>query len=103
MFFLQKQNTYINYLIKSVTFDNGMRKIVYFSSFLQKHQFPGIIGCVDCTHVSIIAPHTDDPEFPEYVYVNRKNYHSINVQLVRYDQSNIKKCFTSRFNNYIFF
>ncbi|XP_030745911.1 putative nuclease HARBI1 [Sitophilus oryzae] len=52
------------------------------TSFFQKYQFPGVIGCVDCTHISIVAPHTDDPEFPEYIYVNRKNYHSINVQLI---------------------
>ena len=38
--------------------------------------FPGVLGCIDGTHVKIIAP-TD----LEGMYVNRKNYHSINVQV----------------------
>ncbi|XP_033731089.1 putative nuclease HARBI1 [Pecten maximus] len=37
--------------------------------------FPSIIGAVDGTHIRIQAPHTDEPS-----YVNRKGYHSINVQ-----------------------
>lgn len=32
--------------------------------------------------MAIAAPITHDPQYPEYIYVNRKNYHSINVQLV---------------------
>lgn len=43
---------------------------------------PGVIGCVDCTHIAITRPGGDD-EHPEHIYVNRKGYHSINVQLVR--------------------
>ncbi|XP_071573951.1 putative nuclease HARBI1 [Temnothorax nylanderi] len=50
--------------------------------FWEKYQFPGIIGCIDCTHVAIVAPPTHHPQFPEYIYVNRKGYHSINVQLI---------------------
>ncbi|XP_011863014.1 PREDICTED: putative nuclease HARBI1, partial [Vollenhovia emeryi] len=50
--------------------------------FWQKYNFPGIIGCIDCTHVAIIAPPTHHPQFPEHTYVNRKGYHSINVQLI---------------------
>ncbi|XP_067208477.1 uncharacterized protein [Linepithema humile] len=56
--------------------------IVY--RFWQKYQFPGVIGCIDCTHMAIIAPPTCHPQFPEHIYVNRKGYHSINVQLVSY-------------------
>ena len=37
--------------------------------------FPGVIGCVDGSHIPIIAPHQD-----EYAYVNRKNFHSKNIQ-----------------------
>ena len=40
---------------------------------------PSIIGAIDCTHIGIIDPpanmHPDE-------YINRKNYHSINVQAV---------------------
>lgn len=50
--------------------------------FWQKYRFPGIIECIDCTHVAIVAPPTYHPEFPEHIYVNRKGYHSINVQLI---------------------
>jgi len=39
--------------------------------------FPNVIGCIDCTHVKVIAPSRN-----EYEYVNRKGYHSINVQLI---------------------
>ncbi|XP_050062942.1 putative nuclease HARBI1 [Aphis gossypii] len=50
--------------------------------FNAKFNFPGIVGIIDCTHVGIFPPKKDDPDHPEYIYVNRKNYHSINVQLV---------------------
>jgi hypothetical protein len=38
--------------------------------------FPGIIGCVDCTHGNV-APTENEEDF-----VNHKGYHSINVQLI---------------------
>ncbi|VEN38851.1 unnamed protein product [Callosobruchus maculatus] len=47
--------------------------------FYNKHQLPGVIGVIDCTHVAIVMPSGN--EYPENIYVNRKNYHSINVQL----------------------
>ncbi|KAH7937853.1 hypothetical protein HPB49_016750 [Dermacentor silvarum] len=40
--------------------------------------FPGVTGCIDCTHVSIDSPGGDDAE----LYRNRKGYFSINVQAV---------------------
>ena len=45
--------------------------------FHSKSQLPGIIGAVDCTHVPIQSPGSDDAE----IYRNRKGYMSINVQL----------------------
>lgn len=39
--------------------------------------FPGVIGLVDGTHVRILAPTNNEANF-----VNRKGYHSINVQVV---------------------
>lgn len=45
--------------------------------FYGKTGFPGIIGCVDGTHVRIISPATD-----QHLYYNRKGFHSINVMLV---------------------
>ncbi|XP_055714296.1 uncharacterized protein LOC129808542 [Phlebotomus papatasi] len=49
--------------------------------FFQEYGFPGVVGCIDCTHVAIIAP-TDSATHPEHVYINRKLYHSVNVQLI---------------------
>lgn len=45
--------------------------------FYDKRGFPGVIGCVDGTHVRIQAPCVNESD-----YVNRKGYHSINVQAV---------------------
>jgi len=43
--------------------------------FFKLAGFP--VGCVDGSHTPIIAPHKD-----ELVYVNRKGFHSINIQAV---------------------
>jgi hypothetical protein len=51
------------------------------NGFYQMARFPGIIGCIDCTHNRIQAPHLN-----ENFYVNRKRYHSINVQAICDDQ-----------------
>ncbi|XP_013381198.1 putative nuclease HARBI1 [Lingula anatina] len=45
--------------------------------FLRIAGFPGCICCIDCTHVRIQAPSENEPAF-----VNRKNFHNINVQAV---------------------
>ncbi|KAI4455537.1 hypothetical protein MML48_9g00013212 [Holotrichia oblita] len=50
--------------------------------FYEQYNFPGIIGCIDCTHIAIFPSRVEDPEYPEHLYLNRKGYHSINVQLV---------------------
>ena len=42
-----------------------------------------MVGCIDCTHVAIVPPPGNNPEMPERAFVNRKGYHSINVQLVK--------------------
>ncbi|XP_062602463.1 putative nuclease HARBI1 [Saccostrea cucullata] len=39
--------------------------------------FPGVLGAIDGTHVRILRPTVNEEEF-----VNRKNFHSVNVQLV---------------------
>lgn len=43
--------------------------------FYQRGGFPCVVGCVDGTHIRIQAPHEN-----ENGYVNRKGFHSINVQ-----------------------
>jgi len=39
--------------------------------------FPGVIGAIDGTHINIRAPRIN----PE-CYVNRKNHHSIHLQVI---------------------
>ncbi|XP_031351061.1 putative nuclease HARBI1 isoform X2 [Photinus pyralis] len=46
------------------------------------HGFPGIIGAIDCTHISIISPPVEDPQYPAIAFLNRKGYYSINVQII---------------------
>ena len=48
--------------------------------FYEITSFSCVIGCISCTHIQIQAPHLD-----KHFYVNRKRYHSINVQAVCYD------------------
>lgn len=47
------------------------------NSFYRRGGFPCVIGCVDGSHIRIQAPNEH-----ENVYVNRKGFHSINVQEV---------------------
>ncbi|KAL5244243.1 hypothetical protein ACI65C_011653 [Semiaphis heraclei] len=49
--------------------------------FLDKKGVPGVVGTIDCTHVAIFPPPSEGL-YPEHIYVNRKGYHSINVQLI---------------------
>lgn len=45
--------------------------------FYRIAKFPGVTGCIDCTHVRIKSPGGPNGE----VYRNRKGYFSINVQV----------------------
>lgn len=49
---------------------------------MEKFNFPGIIGAIDCTHIAIKSPAVDNDVHPGIAYYNRKGYYSINVQLV---------------------
>ena len=60
-----------------VVFPNNLAAVK--DKFYHIAQFPGVIGCIDGTHVLIKKP-MNNPE-PE-VYRNRKNVFSLNVQLV---------------------
>ncbi|XP_024939244.1 putative nuclease HARBI1 [Cephus cinctus] len=41
-------------------------------------QFPQAVGCIDCTHVPIKSPGREVAQ----LYINRKDYYSLNVQIV---------------------
>lgn len=53
--------------------------VEHLTYFQNKYQLRNILGVVDGTHIPIQAP-TNDPF--ENAYVNRKQYHSINTQIV---------------------
>ncbi|XP_017466344.1 PREDICTED: putative nuclease HARBI1 isoform X2 [Rhagoletis zephyria] len=50
--------------------------------FFQKTGFPGVIGCVDGSHIKILAPNKQD----QHLYYNRKGFFSLNVMIVRTGQ-----------------
>ncbi|XP_026745433.1 putative nuclease HARBI1 [Trichoplusia ni] len=45
--------------------------------FQRTHNLPGVIGCIDCTHIAIVRPAED-----EHLFYNRKGFHSLNVQMI---------------------
>lgn len=58
--------------------------------FMNKWEFPGVIGCVDGTHIAILKPRVE-----EHNYINRKGYHSINVQIICDDKLRIRSLFAN--------
>ena len=45
--------------------------------FFEKTGFPGVIGCVDGTHIKIIAPKKE----LQHLYYNRKGFYSLNAMI----------------------
>jgi nuclease HARBI1 len=62
--------------VKFPATDNDRQKTMH--QFYSKSKLPGVIGAIDCTHIPIQSPGSDDAE----IYRNRKGYFSINVQLI---------------------
>lgn len=48
------------------------------AEFYELGHFPRVIGAIDCTHIRI----RDPPSADSIAYVNRKGYHSMNVQAI---------------------
>lgn len=69
-------------LDKYVTFPEPSQYNNLQLKFMARYNFPGVIGAVDGTHIAIEAPSKYDKNYPEPYYVYRKQYHSINTQLV---------------------
>ena len=63
----------MGHCIRFPTGENELRKVK--RGFHEIGGIPNVIGAVDCTHVRIVAPSVDVP-----AYINRKGYHSLNVQ-----------------------
>lgn len=57
-------------------YDNAQQTMIK-RAFYEIAGLPNVIGAIDCTHVRLKPPSVND-----YAYVNRKNYHSINVQII---------------------
>ncbi|KAJ8712003.1 hypothetical protein PYW08_008957 [Mythimna loreyi] len=47
------------------------------SKFYQKFGIPGVLGCIDGTHVAILRPHIHEER-----YYNRKGFHSLNAMII---------------------
>ncbi|CAN7939195.1 unnamed protein product [Ixodes hexagonus] len=63
---------------KVVDFPDAHRCRTIMHEFYKIGKFPGVTGCIDCTHVRIKSPGGDDAE----VFRNRKGYFSINVRAI---------------------
>ncbi|XP_023310408.1 putative nuclease HARBI1 [Anoplophora glabripennis] len=44
---------------------------------MSQTHFPGTVGAIDCTHIAIITPQDE-----EHNYLNRKGFHSKNIQII---------------------
>ncbi|XP_052129639.1 uncharacterized protein LOC127750942 [Frankliniella occidentalis] len=62
---------------KYISWPKEEERAVIKQTFERATGFPGVIGCIDCTHVYITAPVLDAQQ-----YVNRHHTYSINVQAV---------------------
>ena len=70
-------NAFVRRINDFVKFPNENNSGRIKEGFYETRHFPGVIGCLDGTHVWITAPHICEVD-----YVNRKGYHSINVQVI---------------------
>ncbi|KAH7983649.1 hypothetical protein HPB52_013302 [Rhipicephalus sanguineus] len=61
-----------------VRLPNASEAAVVMEEFYAMARFPGVSGCIDCTHVPMKNPGGEDAE----VFRNRKGYFSINVQAI---------------------
>ncbi|KAK4882460.1 hypothetical protein RN001_005779 [Aquatica leii] len=52
------------------------------NGFYEKFDFPGVLGCIDCTHIAITPPPANDLVNPAHVFMNRKGFYSINCQII---------------------
>ena len=65
------------YATEYIVFRNQAKQLINQQRFYERSGFPRVIGCIDCTHVPILAPPQN-----ENVFVNGKNFHSINIQAI---------------------
>ena len=56
---------------------NQPKQLINQQRFYERSAFPLVIGCIDGMHVPILAPRQN-----EDLFVNRKNFHSIDIQAI---------------------
>ncbi|XP_018565347.1 putative nuclease HARBI1 [Anoplophora glabripennis] len=61
-----------------ISFPEGPEVDVVKEDFFHIGNCPSIVGAIDCTHIKIKCPGGDNP----LLYINRKGYYSLNVQVV---------------------
>lgn len=74
--------------LKYIVWPTGQERLHVVNAFQEKKDFPGIAGAIDSTHIQIKPP----KEHPQ-TYVNRKGYHSINLQCVCREDMRYIHCF----------
>lgn len=62
-----------NYFIHWPTLEEAERTS---RNIQRKYNFPGVIGAIDGTHITIASPKKDG-----LAYINRKGHHSIQLQV----------------------
>lgn len=69
-----------SFLYQFIKFPKSERDVLHIQEqFFAVAGFPKVVGVIDCTHVHL---HGSKLKPIEHLYVNRKNRHSINVQLI---------------------
>ncbi|KYN17310.1 Putative nuclease HARBI1 [Trachymyrmex cornetzi] len=69
-------NNIMGHWIQFPTTDRRKQEIK--QEFFENTGFPGVIGAIDGTHIAIFPPQTER----EHLFINRKQYHSLNVMIV---------------------
>ena len=65
------------YAKEFIVFPSESEQLLNQQRFAERHCFPKVLGCIGGTHVPILAPPDN-----EDIFVNRKNFHSINIQAI---------------------
>ncbi|XP_064292643.1 putative nuclease HARBI1 isoform X3 [Plodia interpunctella] len=65
-----------NLRLKSTSIVSPMERFAMTLRFYEKFSIPGVIGCIDGTHVAILRPAENER------YFNRKHFHSRNVLII---------------------
>lgn len=64
------------FLVNTFPYNDAQQTMIK-RGFYEIAGFPNVIGAIYCTHV-----HLKPPSMNDYIFINRKNYHYINVQVI---------------------